>query len=246
MKRIAFIAVLMAAIAAIPAGNAQATDPRPDFSRVDPAWAAQELDRALQEGEMGSAWGALKVVFPDDYRQLTQDMANALIQNREWQGVSQAFLQAHVAGQIQTARRAPAQQQLKYQRKKADFLKYLSTVNIAACAYLGSGRGDGSSLETLDSDQMTHYSDLIAVLVETIGAGLKSPVVYSAPTVEDLSEIKAVMSSQGVTQTDIERILSGETGATTAEQCRIGVVWHGALAATPAEITAKIAFGPSS
>ncbi len=200
------------------------------------------MDASLQSSELGSAWAALKVVFPGDYKQLTQDLARAVIQHEDWSGRSQMFIQTHVAGQVQAAQQAPAQEQAKYQRQKADFLVYLSHVNTSACAYLGTGIGDPSSLGNLNSDQMKRYSNLIAVAVEAIGAGRRSPVTYGALTPEDASQIRGIMASQGVSDADAQSVLSGQIGKSPGELCRAGVIRNSALAAAPAEIVAKVAF----
>jgi hypothetical protein len=184
----------------------------------------------------------MKVVFPEDYVQLTRDVANAIIQNRDWSGISQDFLQAHLADNKQAAQHAPAAQQAKYQRLKAEFLVYLSQTNTDACAYLGAGVGDPTVLGRLDHRQMKLYSDLLAAMVETMGAGLRSPVTYDGLTAGDVNKIKQVMKSQGVNDTDIQQVLSGQVGQSPTELCHAGVIRNSALAALPADILAKVAF----
>lgn len=242
MKRIISTGPAAVAVACAMATSAFAADPRQDFSRLDPAWAAQEIDTWLQSGDLGSAWVALEAVFPEDYEQLVQDMANAMIQRQDWRGLSQSFIQDHLAGELQSARRAPAHQQSDYQELKAEFLRYLSRVNPEACAFLSSGTGDSSSLETMNADQMKRYSDLIAATVETIRAGRDSPVTHSALTPEDISIIEAVMASQDVSRADAERVLSGQIENAPAELCRMGVIRNNALAAAPPDVVAKLAF----
>lgn len=200
------------------------------------------MDTTLRSSELGSAWAALKIIFPGDYKQLTRDMAKAVIQHQDWSGESQAFIQSHISDQVDLAKRAPAQQQVKYQKRKAEFLVYLSQKNANVCAYLGTGIGDPKSLSTLDGDQMKGYSDLIAATVEAIGAGRDSPATYSGMTSDDASKIKEVMISQGINDAEVKRALSGQVGRTSAENCRIGIIRNNALAAAPADIVAKVAF----
>lgn len=241
MKRgVHFAAV--AVIACAMAGGVLAASPQQDLEGLDPTWAAKELERTFQSGDQGSTWAALKAVFPADYEQLIQDMARAIVQEQDPLEISQSFIQNHFAGQIQAAQSAPAQQQSYYQVQKADFLTYLSQVNVEACAYLGSGIGDPSSLETMPSDQMERYSDLMAVAIETIGAGLSSPVTYSGVTLEDVSEIQATMTSQGVSDEDAQLVLTGQVGSDPDELCRVGIIRNNALAAAPADVVAKMAF----
>jgi hypothetical protein len=241
-KRVVFAATAAAFAVCAMASEGLAASPKSDFSKLDPAWAAQQLDESLRSGDMGSAWAALRTVFPAEYKQLTQDMATAVIQHQDWRGRSQTFIQNHVAGQVQTAQRAPAIQQARYQRRKAEFLTYLSRTNVNACAYLGTGIGDPSVLGNLSSEEMKRYSDLIAATVETIGAGRDSPVTYSDITADDVSQIKAIMANQGISDAGARGILSGQVGKSPAELCSAGVIRNNALAAAPADVVAKVAF----
>jgi hypothetical protein len=242
MKRAVFVAVAVATVVSAVNVGVVVAEPQRDFSQLDPLWAAQRVDASLQSGDLSSAWAALKAVFPNDYERLTRDMATAVMQGGDATTLSQAFIQSHVSNQIQTAQQAPAEQQSSYQRKKADFLTYLSQVNTEACAYLGSGIGDPSSVAAMPSDQMKRYSDLIAATVETIGAGRDEPVTHGSVTADDVSAISAIMTAQGVSDTDAERVLSGQIRHTAAELCRVGVIRNNALAAAPSNVVAKLAF----
>lgn len=243
MKRPSFVvtAIVAAAFLCI-LESAHAAESPPDFSKLDPAWAAGELDGSLRDGEMGSAWSAMKAVFPEDYTRLTRNMAEALINKREWRGLSQQFMQEHVGGKLREAQLAPAGVQLRYQQQKARLLLHLSRTNLTACAYLGTGLGDATSLASLDPEGASGYSDLIAAMVRTIGAGRDAPTIFTALSPAEWSQILSAMVAQGTAEAEARRILSGQVGATPADQCRDGLVKHKALASVSAEIVAKTAF----
>lgn len=240
MNRVALTGAALATVICAFNGGLAAARAQQDSSAIDP-W-VQQVDTALQSGDTNSAWAAIKAVFPDDYAHLVRDMASAMLQGADATILSQTFIQSHLSDQIHVAKQAPADQQLSYQKKKADFLFYLAPRNPEACAFLSSGIGDASTLATMADEQVRRYSDLMATTIETIGAGRDAPVTHGAVTMADVSAITAIMAAQGVSDSDAEKVLSGQVGNAPAELCRMGVIRNAALAAAPADIVAKLAF----
>ena len=240
MKRPSFLTTLIFAMSFLCiVGSTSAADSPPDISKLDPAWAAGELDSSLRDSEMGSAWSAIKAVFPADYARFTRSMAEALISNREWRGLPQQFMEKYLGDNLKFAQHAPAAAQLKYEQQKAQLLQYLSSTNPAACAYLGTGLGDPTSIRKLDPEGTRRYSDLIAEKVKTIGEGRDSPTIFTPLPSERGSQILSVMVAQGTPKSEARKILGSQVGKSKADQCRAGLLKQNALAGAWAEIAAK-------
>jgi hypothetical protein len=212
----------------------------PDFSKLDPVWAATQIDNSLQSSDMKTAWAAIKQAFPEDYKRLTREIATAQIQNRQWSGISQQFMQDHLAGNVRYAQSAPEFAQAEYQKQKAKFISYLSHSNVAACSYLSTGVGDASALG--DPSIMRQYSNLLAATVKAIDAGRRSPTAYAPVTPADAAAVKAIMMSQGASDVEAQRALAPRAGLPPSEACREGVLRNDALAAAPAALVGKVAF----
>ena len=242
MKRNLMLAVAISAVVLTNVKFAANASPQQDFSQIDPVWAAGVIDQSLRSGPLGSAWIAMKEVFPGGYHQLMLDIANFAIHHQDSTVKTRDFVRDHVTSQIQNAQRAPAVAQAEYQREKADFLMLISNSNVEACAKFSNGELNLNIATNLNDYEMKHFSQLIAAEVRAIGAGLKSPTTYDPLTPADVSVLKSILASRGFSEADQKGFLAGTVGETPAEICHAGVVRNSVFAAAPAEIVAKVAF----
>ncbi|MDO9472718.1 MAG: hypothetical protein Q7J28_06645 [Caulobacter sp.] len=212
----------------------------PDFSKISPEWAAQELDRSFQTGEARAAWKALKLAFPDDYDLMIRNLAQAIIEGRDLSytsSISGRFIEERLTGEIEFAARAPVSFLVRYQRVRAIFIEELAGTNVPACAAMAQG-----AFSTALSDGSGTFYDLIGAFMDAAAAGRRDPQpIPPSLDTADVAALKLVMLNQGVPEVDANRVLFSTASAPPEDLCRYGVILNNALAAAPEDVVAKLA-----
>ena len=224
------------------ASPAIAQQAKPDFSLIDPAWAAKETDRSFQSGQSKVAWKALKRNFPADYQAFVVEYANATLKHEDLAPISGRFIQDHTVGAIDLARRAPARHLARMQRSRAKLIQYLATSDPAACAVMARG-GDLSSFDpTQDPLATALFYENLVTFADAAGAGRDRPTSRAPLAAEDVARLKALIVKQGGSLQEADAIFSADAAAgDDAQSCRYGVMFYRAMAAAPDETAAKFA-----
>lgn len=210
-----------------------------DFSKLDPAWAANEIDSSFQGGEAKAAWQALKRNFPDDYRAFIAEYANAMIKGDELAPISGRFFQGHTVGALDLARKAPAAQLARVQHQRARLIEQLATSNIQACAAMARG-----SAPTPPSDPvgLAILYDNLAAFADAAGAGRDSPTQHATVDARDLESLKALIVAQGGSRQEADAVFSPAAyAADDTNACRYGLMLFRATAIAPDETAGKFA-----
>jgi len=232
------LSIIMALAIAAPAIAQQA---KPDFSLIDPAWAAKETDRSFQSGQSKVAWRALKRNFPAEYQAFVVEYANATLKHEDLAPISGRFIQDHTLGALALARQAPAPQLARVQRSRAKLIQHLATSDVAACAVMAKG-GDLSSFDpTRDPLTTALFYENLATFADAAGAGRDKPTSRTL-LAEDVAELQALIVKQGGSAREADAIFSADaTTGDDAQSCRYGVMFYKAMAAAPDETAAKFA-----
>jgi hypothetical protein len=224
------------------ASPAVAQQPKPDFSLIDPAWAAKEIDRNFQSGQSKVAWKALKRNFPADYQAFVVEFANATLKHENFALISGRFIQDHTLGAVSLARQAPAPQLARMQRSRAKLIQHLATSDVATCAVMAKA-GDLSSFNPAQDPLATAlFHENLATFADAAGAGRDRPTSRTPLDAEDVARLKALIVKQGGSAQEADIIFSAEaTAGDDGQSCRYGVMFYKAMAAAPDETAAKFA-----
>jgi hypothetical protein len=234
---------LSIALALAIATPAAAQKAEPDFSLIDPAWAAKETDRSFQSGQSKVAWQALKRNFPDDYQAFVVEYANATLKHESLAPISGRFIQGHTVGVIDLARQAPAPKLARIQRSRAKLIQHLATSDLAACAVMAQG-GDLQASVSRIADPLTLalFYENLSTFADAAGAGRDRPTSRTPLDARDVAKLKALIVKQGGSAQDADAIFSKDaTIGDDAQSCRYGVMFYKAMAAAPDETAAKFA-----
>jgi hypothetical protein len=242
MSRLLTVCGSIAVLSVMWASVCAAQDPpHPDFSLLDPAWAAQQLDNSFQSGPASPAWKALKAGFPEDYKRLLGRMARAMIANQDWSPLSGDFIAQHTVGQIAFAAKAPARNLVRYQKLKATLIEHLASTNVPACAAIASGALPSIPTDGPDPTGAQMLYEVLGAFVDAAAAGHVSPQSRGAVTTADLAALRSIMVMRGTPEADATRALSTPPSAPDREKCHAAVLMHVALASAPEDLVAKLA-----
>jgi hypothetical protein len=235
------LSLVLALAVGAPASAQQA---QPDFSLLDPAWAAEQTDANFQNGQSKVAWRALKRNVPDDDHAFVVEFANATLKHEALAPISGRFIQDHTLGLLALVRQAPVYDLARIQRQRAKLIQRLAVSNVGACAAVARGVTPvgGDFGQDADPAIATLLYEGLATFVDAAGAGRDKPTSHAALVQADIDRLKALVIVQGGSAEDADAIfLEGAGVGDDAQACRYGVMLYNATVAAPDETAAKFA-----
>jgi hypothetical protein len=239
-----FIGFLVVGLAAGPASAAFPQSKQPDFSLIDPVWAAGQVEPDLLNGDDSRAWRALKHDFPQDYDSFLQAYAAAILNNNDPSRISGDFLQSRLKLSILLAPLAPSSALARLQRAKASMIKYLATTDVATCAAFASGDSEqvqSGVLNHQDAQSIRIASEIVAAMFDAVAAARVQPNPRRVLDANDIKTIRRLAAALGGTPNEIDALLSRPPDD-KPQRCRLGVLFFEAIAASPDDTSAKFAF----
>jgi len=234
---------MAAAVLVGSAGGAAAQSRSPDYSLIDPAWAAGQLDTTLQNGAGAPAWRALKRDYPQDYQAFLKTYVAAILHHQERASISGAFIQDHLKLAMAVAPRAPPSALARVQKAKAAAIEQLSTRDIAACAAFASGDQGAMarSVDHMDDRTLTLMAQIDGAMFDAAAAAVAEPHARAALDAGDIATVKKLAIEHGGTAAQADAIFSAPP-QDEDQRCRLGVLFYDAIAAAPDETAAKFVF----
>lgn len=217
---------------------------KPDFSLIDPVWAAAQMDRNFTQDAGGAAWRALKRDYPQDYEAFIKAYVAALLTHQNTAPISGEFLQSHLRLAILVAPFAPSPYLARLQRAKAAAIEILANTDVESCAAFAVG--DEETFENgiqgnLGDGVLRAAAELEAALFDAAAAAKINPKSRRIMNAEDIKVLKKVALALGNTPEDVGAMLS-RPPESKQERCRLGVLFYRAIAAAPEDTAAKFAF----
>ncbi len=240
-----FVSVFMLLGTATAFAQPNSSKPAPDFSKLDPAWAAGYVDNDFQNGEARAAWRAIKRDFPSDYHSFVIQYANAELKHENITALSGNFIQQHIQGEFPFAARSPDGPLATLEKVKAKMIERLATSNVRACAAFASGAADvlQGEIAHLDSEITLGLYDIDAALFDAAAAGHAQPTQRRQINREDVLVVERLILAAGGSEGDAVSIFSREAASAPEDvRCRYGVLLYRALANSPDAVSAKFAF----